>query len=119
MPNLQNRVPVGHGTGPGLTPRVEGAQFGTNSQTLSVGQMPAHNHRLGATSNSPASPDPNGRVLATFAGVPAYAAAGTSNVTMNTNSVGATGGSQSFSAQDPVLGMQICIAMTGIFPSRN
>ncbi len=119
MPNLQNRVAVGRGRGAGLTPRTVGEQWGAPDRTLSVAQMPSHNHSLGATSNGPASADPTGRVLVTFAGVPAYAAAGSNNVTMNGNTIAPNGGSQPISVQDPVLGMTICIALTGIFPSRG
>ena len=41
-------------------------------------------------------------------------ASGSVNVTVNNN-----GGGQSFSIMQPALGMYICIAMTGIYPSRN
>ena len=49
-------------------------------------------------------------------------AAGAANVPMVagsvTTTVTATGGNQPFSVQNPYLGMYVCIALVGVFPSR-
>src|SRR6478735_4997284 len=44
LPNLQGRLPMHWGTGPGLSPRTLGEMSGTESVTLISNQMPAHNH---------------------------------------------------------------------------
>jgi len=44
LPDLRGRVAVGMGTGPGLTPIVQGQRSGSESVTLTSGQMPQHAH---------------------------------------------------------------------------
>jgi hypothetical protein len=52
--SLLSRLAVGAGEGPGLTNRPLGETFGAESVTLSIAQMPAHNHTLsnGVTGNT-------------------------------------------------------------------
>jgi microcystin-dependent protein len=49
LPNYCGRSPVGMGTGPGLTPIVQGEQAGTENVLISSTQMPAHNHLAQST----------------------------------------------------------------------
>src|SRR6478736_3565120 len=44
LPNLQDRMAVGAGQGPGLSNYTLGQTGGTNTATLSVATMPSHNH---------------------------------------------------------------------------
>jgi microcystin-dependent protein len=44
LPDLQCRVPLHFGTGPGLSSRVLGENSGTEQVTLNTSQMPAHTH---------------------------------------------------------------------------
>jgi len=77
LPNLQGRVPVHQGTGPGLSPVALGEIGGTQSVTLTQAQLPAHLHTATfAGTLTPPTPvvpcasadatlsDPNGNVLA-------------------------------------------------------
>src|SRR6266498_3458664 len=52
LPNLQSRVPVHFGQGPGLSSYALGQQAGTESVTLLVTQLPQHNHTVGASTQS-------------------------------------------------------------------
>ena len=45
LPNLQGRIPLNQGQGAGLTNRVLGELSGTESVTLTINQMPQHNHQ--------------------------------------------------------------------------
>lgn len=47
VPDLRGRVPMGAGTGPGLTTRSRGTTTGTETHTLTEAQIPSHNHSLG------------------------------------------------------------------------
>ncbi len=47
LPDLRGRVALGNGQGPGLTERTLGESAGTPQVSLSVSQMPIHNHSLG------------------------------------------------------------------------
>src|SRR5688572_16329230 len=44
LPNLQGRVPMHHGPGPGLTNRTLGESDGTEAVALLPSEMPAHSH---------------------------------------------------------------------------
>jgi microcystin-dependent protein len=44
VPDLRGRVPMGAGTGTGLTARSLGATVGTETHTLTTAQMPSHTH---------------------------------------------------------------------------
>ncbi len=121
LPNLSGRVPIGQGNGPGLSPRQLGQIGGSESTTLSVANMPSHNHAaaLSAESAAASSSDPNGRLLAQAL---TYADPGRAqNVVMSNEaiSVGNNGGGQSFNNMQPFLVMNYQISLFGIFPSRN
>jgi microcystin-dependent protein len=53
-PDLKGRVPVGAGTGSGLTARSLGATGGNETHTLGIGEIPSHNHN-GETSQNTTS----------------------------------------------------------------
>src|SRR5437660_12354605 len=64
LPNLQCRVPVAAGAGPGLSDRLLGEEGGVENVSLLISEMPSHTHavQLGgnsdfnkATANSPAN----------------------------------------------------------------
>lgn len=44
LPDLQGRVPMGAGAGPGLTVRSAGQEVGTESHVLTTAEIPAHTH---------------------------------------------------------------------------
>jgi len=44
LPDLRGRVPLGAGTGTGLTPRALGDSFGEETHTLIVSETPSHSH---------------------------------------------------------------------------
>ncbi|HSS99924.1 MAG TPA: tail fiber protein [Terriglobales bacterium] len=44
LPDLRGRAPIGSGTGPGLTARSVGQPLGNETHTLTVTEMPSHNH---------------------------------------------------------------------------
>jgi microcystin-dependent protein len=48
LPDLRGRVAIGAGQGPGLTMRTLGQMGGSPSASLTVAEMPAHTHAVGA-----------------------------------------------------------------------
>ena len=131
LPNLQSRVPLHFGQGPGLSSYDLGEMTGTENTTLLVTQMPMHTHAVvAAVSASDASGTVTtaaGNVLAVpnSAGdnYPCYAPAASAVSPLAPSSlsvqVGVAGGSQPFSVLQPILALNYCIALEGIFPSRN
>lgn len=119
LPDLQGRAIVGFGQGPGLSALNQGAKGGTETVTLQVANLPAHNHQITATDSDANSDEAsNGARLGTT-GVSIYASGGSASVTLAPDSTTPTGGSQPFQNRSPFLGTNYCIAVTGIFPSRN
>jgi microcystin-dependent protein len=118
LPDLRGRVPMGSGNGPGLTPRKLGTKTGSETNTLTVGQMPAHSHAVAAQVNndSAATTDPANHFLAP---AESYATAGTAGANLGGVTCGNTGGNQPVNNIQPVLVINYIIALVGIFPSRN
>ena len=127
LPDLRSRSVVGGnmGQGPGLDTISWGERGGTISQTLSVNQMPAHNHPLRGTNNPADQKRPNGDLLAfpdvSVDGVPLniYENGTVADATLSDLSIGTAGAGQSFPIRNPYIGLQSCICTSGIFPSRN
>ncbi|KAA1247429.1 phage tail protein [Aquimarina sp. RZ0] len=143
LPDLRGRVPVGPGTGPGLSTRKLGQRSGLETNTLTVLQMPSHNHLAtispGAVANVSVPvladaadiPDPSNASLATSedtngsevktysnqtadATLKPFTAPVSGNVNINLN-----GGSQPINNMQPWLGTYYIICLQGVFPSRS
>src|SRR6266545_636382 len=52
LPNLQGRIPIHMGTGGGLSPRTIGESSGTETVTLTVDQLPMHDHQFVGTTSA-------------------------------------------------------------------
>jgi microcystin-dependent protein len=118
LPNMQSRVPVCQGQGPGLSPYAEGQAGGAETVTLAVTQMPGHTHPVKASSSAADSSQPGGRALARSASH-SYTAKPDTSTVMNADMLGDAGGSQPHENIQPYLAVNFCIALEGIFPSRN
>ena len=122
VPDLRGRLPVGQGSGAGLTPRVIGQQFGVESVTLITTQIPSHNHTLNGSTSAPStSPSPAGTVFAHSDADKIYVSSPTGPVpeTMNPATVQATGGTQPHNNIMPTTAINYIMCTAGIFPSRN
>jgi microcystin-dependent protein len=118
LPNLQGRIPLGAGTGPGLTPRDLGASGGTEAVTLALNQLPSHNHAAKCNSANGNQYGPANHYWAQDAGgAKEYNASSTGQ--MSAGAIGPAGGGQPHSNLQPYRVVNYCIALTGIFPSRS
>lgn len=117
LPNLGGRVVIGHGQGPGLSPRVIGEVGGSDSITLTTGQMPAHSHTLMGTA-SPTQAAPTNALMSNTANGSAAYHAPTNPVAMAAGSVGTVGANLPIDNRPPELVLNFCIAMQGIYPPR-
>jgi microcystin-dependent protein len=118
LPNMQSRVPVCQGQGPGLSSYAEGQAGGAETVTLAAAQMPGHTHPVKASSSAAGSDQPGGRALARSASH-IYTAEPDTSTVMNADMLGGAGGSQPHGNIQPYLAVNFCIALTGIFPPRN
>lgn len=120
LPNLQSRVAIHPGQGPGLSPYVLGQTGGSENVTLLSNNMPIHSHLVACNGGGGTQPSPAG-------GVPAVESTGTSSnfsasgdgSVMNPAMIGTTGGSLPFSITPPFQCVNFIIALQGIFPSRS
>lgn len=123
LPNLQGCLPLGMGSGPGLTPRVVGETGGEPTVTLLTTQMPAHSHTaLADTSGGNDSPANAawGESKLGKTPLPAYAASDAGALLqMSPAAISSAGGSQPHNNLPPYLTVTFIIALQGIFPSRS
>lgn len=121
LPDLRGRVPLHMGTGQGLTPRTLGELGGTETVTLTPGQMPAHSHPYAATSATAGSSTPGpGVQLGAVSSDPVYTGdiTGLGSADLAASMIAASGGSQPHDNTMPTLTVRFCIATDGVFPSQ-
>ena len=115
LPNLQGRMPMHPGRGPGLTQRALGEKIGSSTETLSVAEMPVHNHQVGVNNAIANQSSPTGNDLA--GGHDVYSQ--TSGGTVTAPVMAAQGGGQAHNNQSPYLNLTFAICLQGVYPSRN
>jgi len=109
LPNLRGQVPIHVGAG-----FIQGQAGGQESHTITQSEMPAHMHMLMASQNDANAPTPS-----LFAQTNNAYVAATNLTTLRPDTVTNVGGSQPHANQQPYLVLNFCIALIGIFPSRN
>lgn len=110
LPDLRGRTPISFGSG-----FVQGQSGGEEAHTVTISEMPAHNHLVQAGNSAADTATPTGAYFAQNAS--AYA--GNSNTAMAPETTSNTGGSQPHSNMGPYLVISFGIALQGIFPSQN
>ncbi|WP_300531954.1 tail fiber protein [Maricaulis sp.] len=122
LPDLRSRVVVGDGRAPGLRNWGWGARFGTETVTLISNNLPSHSHSVNLTpattnlSNSPV----NAMIYERNAGaIDGFTDQPNNLVAMRAGSISNTGGGQYLDIRQPTLAIHWCIALQGIYPSRN
>jgi microcystin-dependent protein len=113
LPNLQGRTPVGVGNAISY-----GEIGGVESVTLLSVNVPPHTHAFNASGAVANSVRPAAGDMLAGQGGSAYVASGGLG-SMNASVVSTVGGSQPHENRQPYLVMNWCIALSGIFPSRN
>lgn len=116
LPNLQSRLPVHQGTGPNGATFTLGEMAGTEQETLTVQQIPAHTHPLVASTDVGSAITPKDNVLAAGASVSIYRP-GPGTSPMDAGSVQPVGGSQPHDNMHPFVCINYIIALFGLFPS--
>jgi microcystin-dependent protein len=138
LPDLQGRVPLGVGQGPGLSPYVPGELGGVESVALTSNTLSPHTHSAtpslsvnlpavttGGTTNQPSSSvtlaaptDSTRNPLNIYSNAAPTQSLGQPTVT-GSISVGSAGGGQPHENRQPFLAINYIIALQGIFPSRG
>lgn len=115
LPDLRGRIPLGAGTGPGLTDRPHGEYDGSETHTLGVAELPQHNHALRGAAGNGFTDSPGNMVPARdAAAIPQYAT--TADASLAPEAVIAAGGSQPHNNLQPFLVVNYIIALQGQMP---
>lgn len=128
LPNLQSRVMVNQGQGPGLSPYMMGEEIGLENEHILQSSMPRHGHSLNASTVAATITTPDTTVILGAANgedgdlapitVKTYSPSPASTL-LSPTSVGVTGGSLPMSVIQPVLTINTSIALYGIYPTRS
>jgi microcystin-dependent protein len=110
LPDLRGRVPLHFGNG--FTLAETG---GAENVTLTVNQIPAHNHAMLASNDIGLMTSPQNNVTGQSAAK--LYRAGSPSVNLNPGSVASAGGSQPHNNFQPYLCIDFIISLFGIFPS--
>lgn len=140
LPDLRGRAPISVGAGPGLSDRRLGSRSGTETVTLTVNQIPNHNHsaaftevagvaHINVVADSANQEDPTNHYLAAanvagtnqiYSDSTPNASLAPASVTVDGNvTVYPTGGSLPHNNMQPYLTIYWIICLQGIFPSRS
>jgi microcystin-dependent protein len=114
LPDLRSRTPISFGNGHTL-----GERAGTEGQTITILEMPAHTHQVmanGSTSGNVTSPVGN---FFSNSAPPNIYTGGSAGALLPSNTVSLVGGNQPHTNLQPYLTINFSIALQGIFPSQN
>ncbi|MCH5715922.1 phage tail protein [Niabella hibiscisoli] len=119
LPDLRGRVPIGWGQGLGLPSYDIGQPTGTETVNLSVANMPQHKHLINASSETGDAGSPANTFFANSnVNDNEYKTSGT-QVAMNAAMMANAGSGAPVPIMQPYLVVNYCIALQGIYPSRE
>ena len=138
LPDLRGKIAIGEGTGPGLSPRPIGQVGGSETNVMSLAQLPAHDHQtnldgqginagvsIPAVNDDGTTDETENNILANSAG--SYAAASAADTSLGAFNAAVTGTANSSTVgssapinnMQPYLSLNYCICLQGLFPPRN
>lgn len=112
VPDLQGRIPIHQGNG-----YVIGENGGVEEVTLTVSQIPNHNHVLRASAGTGYLASPVGALPAKHRDYKAFVNAGPAAQRMQAATLPPAGSSQPHENRPPFLCVTFIISLFGIFPS--
>jgi len=122
LPDLRGRTPLSAGASvdPSWQPSTYtvGQTDGQETVTLTPGQLPVHNHQFQGTSAAGTARKPTGNLYGSNTNA-IYAQSNGAQVPLNATTVASAGGSGPHENMQPFRVVNFCIALQGIFPSRN
>lgn len=114
LPNLQSRVPVHMGAG-----FVLAQAGGAETVTLTVSQIPAHNHPALANGSGANSESPQGSTWGSWGSLGTPFSSQAASAPMSAQAVQSSGGSQPHDNMLPYVTMNFIISLFGVFPSQT
>lgn len=122
LPNFQGSAACAVGQGRGLTERVLGEAFGSETVTLQSSEMPSHRHAFnvfnqGDATKRHAAPS-SGDALSAPGTITPFVSGATVSGNFPVSMIAPAGGGQPHPNQQPYLALNFCIALNGIYPQR-
>ncbi len=118
LPDLRGRTPIHVGRSNGGQEHRLGQKSGEETHSLSAAEMPQHSHGFQASSTDGDTVNTSGSILArTTMGIYEQGAANLTEIRSGT--ITNVGGGQAHDNMQPFLAVNFCIALQGLFPSRN
>lgn len=118
LPDLRGRIPIHQGNGPTGSTYQLAENGGVEEVTLTVQQIPVHNHPAGCLNTDGNSSNPNGGLPAVNTTALPYGAI-PPVIAMNAAVIAPTGGNQPHTNFQPYLCVDFIISLFGIFPSQS
>jgi microcystin-dependent protein len=118
LPDLQGRVPIHQGTLNGGSTYVMGEKAGVESVTLTLQQIPIHNHAMIVSKDQGTQSAPAGKTSAANTSVLIYRP-GVGTQTFDPSTLTPTGGNQPHTNIQPYLVVSFIISLFGLYPSPN
>jgi microcystin-dependent protein len=118
LPDLRGRAPIHVGQSAGGTIHTLGEKSGEESETLTQAEIPSHDHDVSASADVASLPVPAGNQLADSAPNENWHSP-TNLQAMHSATIANAGGGQGHENMQPWLALHFCIALQGLFPSRN
>jgi microcystin-dependent protein len=120
LPDLQGRVPMHPGQGPGLSLHDLGETGGSETVSLLESEIPSHAHALMCLPAPGDAPTAAGDSFARVIGATPYQPpTGSALVAMAPEALAPAGGDQPHNNLQPYLTFYFCIALQGVFPPRT
>jgi microcystin-dependent protein len=123
LPDLRSRVPMKFGSDPVGNQYVIGQEAGEETVTIQSNQMPIHTHNVfgsNAATGNFAFPAAGTALASNDKGNAFYAPSNSPATAINPGTVSTyAGGNQPHTNLQPYLAINWCIALVGIYPSRN
>ena len=117
LPDLRGRAPMHVGQSPGGTSHQLGQKGGQEAVALGQTEMPQHTHAASGSSTEGNVPVPAGNVLAES---PVAMYSDPSNlVALRNGTLASAGSGTAHNNMQPYRALNYCIALQGLFPSRN
>lgn len=127
LPDLQGRVMVNQGQGPGLSPYMLGEELGMENEFILQSNMPRHGHSLNASTATATATTADSTVVlgaangedGDLAPITVKTYGPSPSTFLSPTSIGVTGGSSPMPVLQPLLTINTSIALYGIFPTRS
>lgn len=119
LPDMRGRTPIHVGRSNGGEFHTEGQKSGEETHTLAAAEMPNHDHVAQASSTNANQNSAQGNLPAAALNLYIPEASNPTRQPISSSTVANVGGSQSHDNMQPYIAINFCIALRGLFPSRN